>query len=101
MGKTSKKTIQIGLRIDEELLKRIEQLSDHEGVDKMTWMRRALLRYVEIIDDDTKDGAVEDYIHLRINEEEFLKIMRMKTVPKDVEQARKEMISTIKKERDK
>ncbi len=99
MGKTPKKTIQIGLRIDEDLLKKIEQLSEYEGVDKMAWMRRALATFVDGEDKAARDEAIEDYIHLRINEEEFLKIMRIKTIPKDISNARKEIISKIKTER--
>lgn len=98
MGKSTKKTIQIGLRIDEDLLKKIESLSDYEGVDKMSWMRRALATFVNGEEQAACDEAIENYIHLRINEDEFLKITKMKKISKDIEQARKETLALIKKE---
>ncbi|MGV8168832.1 MAG: hypothetical protein ACP5N3_02140 [Candidatus Nanoarchaeia archaeon] len=97
MGKSSKKTIQIGLRIDEELLKKIESLSEYEGVDKMAWMRRALASFVNGEEQAACDEAIENYVHLRITEEQFLTTTKMTKVPKDIEQARKEVLASIKK----
>jgi len=54
------KTIQIGLRLDKELLDKITKLSDHEGIDRMAWIRRALANFVSDEEDGMSDAAIED-----------------------------------------
>ena len=53
-----KKTIQLGLRIDKELLEKIEKLSGFEGIDKMSWIRRALASFVDDVEDEMEDCAI-------------------------------------------
>ena len=91
-----KKTIQLGLRIDKELLEKIEKLSGFEGIDKMSWIRRALASFVDDVEDEMEDCAIEDYINLRIDEKELENITGMKKIPKDLQEARKEVLNKTK-----
>jgi len=93
-----KKTIQLGLRIDESLLRKIERLSEFEGIDKMSWIKRALASFVDDVEDEMEDYAIKDYINLRIDEKELKDITGLREVPKDIQEARKEVLNKIKQE---
>lgn len=98
MVKQEKKTIQLGLRIDLDLLKDIEYLAQSEGVDKMSWIKRALADFVNEEKDAMSREAVKDYIKLVIDEEDLKEFTNFSKIPKDIEEARKETLSKIKKE---
>jgi len=89
------KTTQIGLRLDNELLEKIEELAEYDKVDKMTWIRQAISERIDDIEDERDDVAIEDYIHARISKEEFKEEMDWKSVPSDLKQARAESIKHI------
>ena len=93
-----KKTIQLGLRIDEGLLRKIERLSEFEGIDKMSWIKRALASFVDDVEDEMEDYAIKDYVHLRIDEKELKNITGLRKIPKDIQEARKEVLNGIKQE---
>jgi len=93
-----KKTIQLGLRIDVDLLNEIESLAQSEGVDKMAWIKRALANYVNEEKDAMSREAVKDYIKLVIDEEDLKEFTKFSRIPKDIEEARKETLNKIKKE---
>jgi len=93
-----KKTIQLGLRIDVDLLNEIESLAQSEGVDKMSWIKRALANYVNEEKDSMSREAVKDYIKLVIDEEDLKEFTNFSKIPKDIEEARKETLNKIKKE---
>jgi len=93
-----KKTIQLGLRIDEELLKKIEKMAQYENIDKMSWIRRALATFLKGEEIEAKTEAIEDYINLRIDEKELENITGMNKIPKDLQEARKKVLDTIKQE---
>ena len=97
--KKQQKTTQLGLRIDVDQLKAIEKLSEFEGIDKMSWIRRALAEYIDEIEDEMDNAAIEDYVHLRISEEELKKDMEWKKVPDDLKQARAESLKFITNKR--
>jgi len=89
------KTIQLGLRIDEELNEEIEFLSQSEGVDKMAWIRRALSDFVNQERDSMAKEAVKDYINLVIDEKELKEFTGFKKIPKDIIDARKKVITKV------
>ena len=89
------KTVQLGLRIEQDLLERIEFLAENEGVDKMAWIRRALADFVGEEEDGIADAAIEDFIKLRIDEEELLKHVDFEKIPKDIQEARKNTLERI------
>ena len=87
--------VQTGLRIEKSLLKKIEKLSQDEGVDRMSWMRRALSTFVKGEENGMKEEAFEDYILLRIDEDELKEILNIKKIPTDIQEARKAKIKQI------
>ena len=91
------KTVQLGLRIDEDLNREIEELSTNEGVDKMAWIRRALACFAADERDGIVKGAIEDYIYLVIDEKQLLETTGFSKVPKDISDARQYAIDKIKK----
>ena len=98
MVKEEKKTIQLGLRIDKNLLEEIESLAESEGVNKMSWIKRALAAFVDDEKDSMAKDAVKDYIGLVINEDTLKEFTAFSKIPKDIENARKEVLDNIKKE---
>jgi len=98
MVKQEKKTIQLGLRIDLDLLKDIEYLAKSEGVDKMSWIKRALADFVNEEKDAMSKEAVKDYIGLVIDEKDLKEFAGFSKIPKDIEDARKEVLDKIKGE---
>ena len=93
--KKEAKTTQIGLRIDNDLLKTVEELAEFDKIDKMTWIRQAIADRIDEIEDEMDDAAIENYIRARISEEQFKEEMAWKTVPADLKQARAEAIKYI------
>jgi predicted transcriptional regulator len=91
------KSIQLGLRIDEELNKEIEFLSENEGVDKMAWIRRALADFINQEKDFIAKEAVKDFIKLIINESELKEYAGFKKIPSDIINARKQVINKLVK----
>ena len=91
-----KKTVQLGLRIDLDLVKNIEKMADYENIDKMSWIRGALVSFLKKEEQGAKDDAIKNYINLRIDKEKIKKICEFKIIPKDIENARKEFLNGIK-----
>ena len=82
------KTVQLGIRIEKKLVDRIEELAKNEGIDRNMWIKRALADIVQDEEDGMADAAIEDYIHLRIDEKTLLKFTEFKEVPEDIKQSR-------------
>lgn len=93
-----KNTIQLGLRIDSDLLKEIEYLAQSEGVDKMAWIKRALAVSVDDEKTNMNKQAVKDYIGLVIDEKDFKELTGFSKIPLDIDEARKDVLKNIKKE---
>ncbi|MBI2657292.1 hypothetical protein HYX08_01205 [Candidatus Woesearchaeota archaeon] len=98
--KKGSKTIQIGLRLEKELLNKIEKLAESEGIDKMAWIKRALGVFVGDEEDDMTGEAIKDYIHLIIDEDELKRYTGFKEIPKDIQEARKEILKQITKSKE-
>jgi predicted DNA-binding protein len=92
-------TIQIGLRIEKDLLESLEFFAKNSKIDKMAMIRQAIASYVTEMEDSFEDAAIEDYICLRIDEQEFKEHTGLKEIPKDIKEARQETIKSITKER--
>jgi hypothetical protein len=88
-------TVQLGLRIEKELLDKIEKLSDYEGIDKMAWIRRALANFVHDEENGMSDEAIEDFIHLRIDESELKDFTGFEKIPRDILSAREKVLNQI------
>jgi len=87
------------LRIDIQLLEKIEKLADVEGIDKMSWIRRALATFVNGEEKGACDEAVEDYIHLRIDEKTLLEYAHFDKIPEDIKKARESKLKEVSKGR--
>lgn len=92
------KTIQLGLRIDVDLLKKIEKMAKYESIDKMSWIRRALASFLKGEEIEARTEAIEDYIQLRIDENKLKKIASFNKIPADIQKARKQVLIKIKEE---
>lgn len=90
-----KKTTQLGLRIDDSLLEKIEKMAEYESIDKMSWIRRALATFLNGEEEAAIDEAIEDYIYLRIDEAQLIKAAKFKEVPLDVRKAREDCLKYI------
>ena len=96
MAKKARKTIQLGLRIDVQLLDKIKKLSEIDNIDKMSWIRQALSTFVSTEEKKTIDETISNYINLRCNEDELKRIISLNKIPKDIQDARKEVLIKIK-----
>ena len=96
MIKIKKKgTVQLGMRLDNELMEQIQRLAEWEEIDKNSWIKRAISSAVQDSTDEMTDQVIEDYIKSRIDKTEFLKYMDDKNVPKDIQYARKMNLNKI------
>lgn len=94
----NKKSTPVSIRISNDMLKEIDDMANYEDIDRMSWMRRALSTFLKGEKEEMKTDAVSDYIHLRIDEEQFKKIINTDKIPKDIENARKEVLIRLKSE---
>ncbi|MFH0876064.1 MAG: hypothetical protein V1859_09070 [archaeon] len=92
-------TIQIGLRIEKSLLERIEKMAEFEQIDKMSWIRRALVTFLKGEEQEEVHTCLEDYINLRIEEKTLLEKTGFKKVPNDIAKARADIVNNILTER--
>ena len=91
------KTVQLGIRIEEGLVRRIEELAKGEGIDRNMWIKRALEEFVDKEEEGMIDQAIESYIQLRIDKDELLRWTNMKKVPKDIDKAREGVLKKIQR----
>ncbi|MEM4397615.1 MAG: hypothetical protein QW757_03260 [Candidatus Woesearchaeota archaeon] len=91
-----KKTTQIGLRIDIELMNRIEKIARYENIDKMSWIRRGLAILLKQDEDQLKQEAIGRYINLTIDEKELKQLLGVNEISEDIKNARKEVLSRMK-----
>jgi predicted transcriptional regulator len=94
------KTVQLGLRIDADLNEEIEYLAQNEGVDKMAWIRRALADFASQERDSMAKEAVKDFIYLAIDDKTLLEFANFDKIPKDILDARAEMLKKIKEDKE-
>ncbi len=92
-----KGTIQLGLRIDKDLLKKVEEYSKYEGIDKMSFIRRAINLFVGEVEGAIISEAIEDYVNLRTDEETLKRLAGFDKIPKDIQDARKDSIIKLRK----
>ena len=95
MAKKKTGTTQLGLRLDNEVLDRVEALAEFEGIDRSAWIKRAVGIAVSEADDIMQKEAIESYIQGVMTEEELKDIMSLEKIPKDLKEARKERLNKI------
>jgi len=94
-----KNTVQLGLRVEKALLKKIESYSKYEGIDKMSFIRRAITLFINQVEESISNQTIESYIHLRSNDETLKKLAKFDKIPKDIIDARKENLRLLQKNR--
>lgn len=92
-----RKTVQVGLRIEKDLLKRIEALAEIEAIDKMSFIKQALASFVQDAEDETQQSLIRDYIKLIIDEKELKRLAKLEEIPSDIKEARKEFLRNVTK----
>ena len=92
------KTIQLGLRIEEELIDKIKFLAKNEGIDRNLWIKRALATFVRGEEEGMREEATEDYILLIIDKKTFLEFTGYKNIPEDIKNAREQKLKQILEE---
>ena len=91
-----KKTIQLGVRVDKDLMDRLDFFARNQNMDKMDYVRQAIDLYVAEMEKGYEKEAIEDYVNCRIDELKFKELMNLKEVSEDLKKARKENIEKIK-----
>lgn len=97
-NKYNTKSTPLSLRIPHKLLHKIDEMAGVENIDRISWIKRAIIMSIETLEEAGTDGAIKDYISLRISEEDLINITGMKKIPKDLQEARKEVLNKIKQE---
>jgi len=87
--------MQLGLRLDKELVYKIEELSGYEHIDKMSWIRRALSLAIIDVESRIADEVIKNYINLRSDDKTLLKWAEFKAIPKDIKEAREKKLKNM------
>jgi hypothetical protein len=93
--KNKNKTMQIGLRLDKDMIHKIEELSSYEHIDKMSWIRRALSLAIIDVESRIADEVLKNYINLRADDKTLFKWTGLNTIPKDIRGARERKLKGI------
>ena len=72
------KSIQLGLRLDNDMLEEIQRLSVWEGIDKITWIKRTISDKIRDKMGEMADEIKEDYIKSRMDDQAYLELMHLK-----------------------
>jgi predicted DNA-binding protein len=89
----------IGVRLDPDTYEELEFFSGEKKSTKMEFIRLAIESYLEEARNAFEDEAIQDFINLRIDEEEYLKFTEKKKVPRDIQEARKRRLEEISQEK--
>ncbi|PIN76521.1 hypothetical protein COV22_00285 [Candidatus Woesearchaeota archaeon CG10_big_fil_rev_8_21_14_0_10_47_5] len=93
--KFNKKSTPVSIRIPNDILKELDSMAETENIDRISWIRRAIIMSIEHLSEAEIDGAIEDYICLRIDEEELKEITGMKKISDDLKKAREGKITFL------
>ncbi|MBU1102983.1 MAG: ribbon-helix-helix protein, CopG family [Nanoarchaeota archaeon] len=88
----------VGIYLENEMLKRLIEIAKEQGIDKSAVIKQAIQEFIDNIDDKMDKYFIEDYINLKITENELKERFEWKEIPKDIQEARKEILSKIKQE---
>lgn len=88
----------VGIYLENEMLKRLIEIAKEQGIDKSAVIKQAIQEFIDNIDDKMDKYFIEDYINLKITENELKERFEWKEIPKDIQEARKEVLNRIKKE---
>ncbi|MDD4082746.1 MAG: hypothetical protein PHD05_05170 [Sphaerochaetaceae bacterium] len=93
----SKKTVQLGVRVDKALMDRLSFFAKESGVDKMDLVRQAIAVHVAEMEKGYEEEAIEDYVGGRLSEKEFKEILNLSKVSEDLKNKRAETLEKMQK----
>lgn len=88
----------VGIYLENEMLKRLIEIAKEQGIDKSAVIKQAIQEFIDNIDDEMDGYFIKDYINLKITENQLKERFEWKEIPKDIQEARKEVLNRIKKE---
>ena len=86
--KQSKSSLQLGIRLDNDLMQQIQKLAEWQEIDRNSWIKQAIASAVQDDLDVMMDQITENYIKSRIDETEYLEYTKRENIPVDVKEAR-------------
>ncbi|MDD3264278.1 MAG: hypothetical protein PHT94_05290 [Candidatus Nanoarchaeia archaeon] len=89
------KSTTISIRIPNDLLADIDDLVEMEGIDRPSWIKRALFDYLYKMNSKWNEETIEDYIFLKIDEKNLLENLNLEKVPDDLKNARKNFLDSL------
>ncbi len=99
--KFNTKSTPISIRIPNKILEEVDSMAEVENIDRISWIKRAIIMSIETLNEARIDGAIEDFIALRIGEEELKEITETKKIPEDLKSIRKSRLEYLKKSKSK
>lgn len=87
--------VNMSVRLPADLLKDLARLEKQDQRDKSTIIREALEDYLFNELGEIRKMAVEDFIRGISTEEEFRDVTGLKTIPKDIIEARKHRLTLV------
>ena len=98
-SKYTTKSTPITIRLPNELLREIDEIRVEFDEDRATWIRKAISIAMNVLEKEADNETIEDYINLRLTEEDLLDEMDWKDVPKDLKKARETIRQSIIRKR--
>lgn len=89
------KTFPTSIRFDPDLLNEVDFIAKEEGIDKATWIKRAVKEEVRVWYEDIRKALAENYIKLRIDDAEYLRLSKSKTIPTEIKKAREQFLQVV------
>src|SRR3989338_7295292 len=90
--KREEKSTVFSFRLPNNLLNEIDKMAKQEQIDRASWIKRAMVIAMETLNDSAVEGAIEDYIAGKIDDDLFIKETGNKQVPEEIKEARKRNI---------
>lgn len=80
------------MRIDKSTLDEFEKFCKVSGINKTDLIREAIQDKLDELDEGYDDEVINSYLNFRMNDEELMREFGWKTVPKDLQEARKKKL---------
>ncbi|MBI2629985.1 hypothetical protein HYW76_02700 [Candidatus Pacearchaeota archaeon] len=93
--KREEKSTVFSFRLPNNLLNEIDKMAKQEQIDRASWIKRAMVIAIGELRDSAVEGAIEDYIAGKIDDDLFIKETENKQVPQDIKEARKRHITHL------
>ena len=87
----------VGIYLENETLKRIIKIAKEQGIDKSSIIKQAIQEFIDNLDDKMDEYYIKYYINLKFTENELKDRFEWKEIPKDLQEARKEVLDKTKK----